>query len=85
MSLFGVRQETLGRDNVIQTFGRMRRDSDLARGFWGAVLYSVASMGAYDNRRDYVTLVRALGRSWRVNKDDDAKQLYDSMLEYLEG
>ena len=84
MSLFGVRQETLGRDNVIQTFRGMPRDSDLARGFWGAVLYSIGSMGAYDLRRDYVTLVRALGKAWRVNKDDDAKRLYDSMLEYLE-
>ena len=84
MAIFGVRQETLGRNNVLQTFRYMPVGSDTARGFWGSVMQGVGSMGAYDLRRDYVTLVRALGRSWRVSKDADAKRLYDSMLDYLE-
>ena len=84
MSLFGVRQETLGRNNVLQTFRYMPRDSDTARRFWGSVMQGVGSMGEFDLRRDYATLVRALGRAWRVNRDEDAKRLYDSMLDYLE-
>ena len=84
MAFFGVRQETLGRNNVLQTFRYMPRDSDTARGFWGAVMHGVGSMGEFDLRRDYATMVRALGKAWRVSKDADAKQLYDSMLEYLE-
>ena len=84
MSLFGVRQETLGRDNVLATFRGMPVGSDTSRGFWGSVMQGVGSMGVYDLRRDYVTLVRALGKAWRVSKDDDAKRLYESMLEYLE-
>ena len=84
MSFFGVRQETLGRDNVLATFRYMPVGSDTARGFWGAVMHGVGSMGEFDLRRDYATMVRALGKAWRVNKDDAAKMLYDSMLEYLE-
>ena len=84
MAFFGVRQETLGRDNVLATFRGMPVGSDTARGFWGAVMQGVGSMGEFDLRRDYATLVRALGKAWRVNKDDAAKRLYESMLEYLE-
>ena len=84
MPLFGVRQETLGRNNVLATFRGMPVGSDTARGFWGSVMQGVGSMGEFDLRRDYATLVRALGKAWRVSKDADAKRLYDSMLEYLE-
>ena len=84
MSFFGVRQETLGRNNVLQTFRYMPRDSDTARGFWGSVMQGVGSMGEYDLRRDYATMVRALGKAWRVSKDADAKRLHDAMLDYLE-
>jgi len=48
------------------------------------VMHGVGSMGEFDLRRDYATMVRALGKAWRVNKDDAAKMLYDSMLDYLE-